>query len=161
MLEIFYLLAPFFEDVYKQISVREYGRKVKFSPPTASLTLARLKKEGLLISSKQGIYLWYQANREQFLFQGLSRLYWQQRLFELTEKLHPQTLYKKIILFGSLSKAENTLDSDIDLYIDINKKYLKVAILEQKLHRKVQLHFKESLINQNLKKNIDLGVRIR
>lgn len=161
MLEIFNLLAPFFEDAYRQISVREYGRIVKLSPPTASLILNKLKKEGLLLSFKQGIYLWYKSNRENFLFQGLSRLYWQQRLFELTEKLHPQVLYKKIILFGSLSKTENTLDSDIDLYIDVNKKYLNLAILEKKLHRKVQIQFKESLMNQNLKKNIDLGVRIR
>lgn len=161
MLKIFNLLKPFCEDAYRQISVREYGRMVKLSPPTASSTLARLEKEGLLISAKEGIYRWYRASREHFLYQGLSRLYWQQELFSLTENFHPQVLYRKIILFGSLSKAENTHNSDVDLYVDVEKKELNTTLLEKKLHRKVQLHFKESLANQHLKQNIEHGVRIR
>ena len=161
MLKIFSLLRPFFEDVYREISVREYARLLKLSPPTAARILRELEKESLLISNKQGIYLFFRSQRENFLCQGLSRLYWQNKLFDITSNLHKQILFKRIVLFGSLSKAENYVDSDVDLYLDIEKREINTSDLEKELRREVQLHFKESLNNHNLKKNIEQGVRIR
>ena len=48
MLEIINNLAPFFEDCYRRISVREYSKIIKVSPPTASKILMEYYKEGLL-----------------------------------------------------------------------------------------------------------------
>lgn len=161
MLKIFNLLRPFFENVYREISVREYARLLKLSPPTAAGILRELEKENLLASAKQGIYLFFRPQRENFLFQGLSRLYWQDKLFSVTADLHKQVLFKKIVLFGSLAKVENYADSDVDLYLDIEKRGINTADLEKKMRRKVQLHFKESSNNLHLKRNIEQGVRIR
>ena len=161
MLKLFYLLELFFEDVYSEISVREYGRKRKLSPPTASKILKEYEKEKLLISSQKGIYLFFRANKENSLFKDLAKSYWKYKLHAETGELHQKILFKNIILFGSLSKVENTKDSDIDLFVDIPRKNIDLKNIEKKLNRKVELHFRESLKNPNLKKNIESGLRIR
>ena len=161
MLKIFNLMKPFFEDVYREISVREYAKEIRASPPTASKTLKEFEKENMLISSKRGIYIFFRGNMESFLFKGFSSLYWQSLLFSLTEELHKQVLFRKIILFGSLAKAENTKNSDIDLYIDIERRTINAEDIEKKLRREMQLHFKESLKNPHLRKNIEKGITIR
>ncbi|MAE42623.1 hypothetical protein CMO93_02540 [Candidatus Woesearchaeota archaeon] len=161
MLKIFNLLQPFFEDMYREISVREYAKEKKSSPPTASKILKDFNKENLLLLTKKGIYLFFRANRDNVIFKGLSKLYWQSELFKETEELHNQALFRKIVLFGSLAKSENTKDSDIDLFIDIERKKLNIKDIENKLKRKVQIHFRDSLKNPHLKKNIEKGIIIR
>ncbi len=161
MLKIFNELKPFFEDSYRDISVRQYAGMTEISPPTASKTLRELEKESLLISENKGIYIYFRANRESFMFKQLSRLYWYKTLYSLTEKIHEMIAYKRIILFGSLTKAENTLKSDIDLYLESESREINVSDIEKKLKRKVQLHFINSMKNENLKKNIEQGVIIR
>ena len=161
MLKVFYSLKPFFEDVYREISVREYSRLNKISAPTASKLLKKLTKEQLLFSSKKGIYLFFRANRNYPLFKSLALAYWQNRLYNLLEKIHKNLLFKKIILFGSIAKVENTIDSDVDLYIDFPRKDIDVKDIEKKLNRKIQFHFENSLKNLSLKKNIEKGILIR
>lgn len=161
MLNIFYNLEPFFEDVYSELSVREYARIKRCSPPTASKLLKGYAKEGLLISGKDRIYLLFRANRENDLFKDLARSYWKNRLSELLKDIHKDFLFEEIILFGSIAKIENTLNSDMDLYINIQRKEIDLSNIERKLKRKLQLHFKDSLKNKNLSENIKKGVRIK
>jgi len=160
MLKIFNNLEPFFEDCYREISVREYAKIKKISPPTASTLLKGLEKEGLLISHKLGIYIYFRANREKNLFKDLAVAYWRDRLFFLFEKIHEEVLFRKIVLFGSLAKAENTLKSDVDIFIDVSKRKLDLDFVERKLKRAVQIHFKDALKNKELKESIETGVEI-
>jgi len=161
MLKIFNELKPFFEDCYRDISVRQYASMTDISPPTASKTLKELEKENLLISENKGIYIYFRANRENFVFKQLIRIYWYQLLSHLTEEIYELIAYKRIILFGSLTKAENTLKSDLDLYLESESREINTLNIEKKLKRKVQLHFINSMKNENLKKNIEQGVIIR
>src|SRR3989338_10440082 len=115
MLKIFHLLENFFKDVYREVSVREYAKEIKLSPPTASKILKEFEKENLLLSAKKGIYIYFRPNKDGILFHGLAKLYWQNILFNETAELHKQALFRKIVLFGSLAKTENTLNSDVDL----------------------------------------------
>src|SRR3989338_5283088 len=109
MLKIFYNLEPFFEDAYRELSVREYGRLRKISPPTASKILKSLAKGNLLISKKQGIYLVFRANNECHLFKDLAVAYWREKLFHLLEGIHKEVLFKSVILFGSIAKDADSL----------------------------------------------------
>ena len=161
MLKIFNDLKPFFEDVYREISVRQYSKISKISPPTASNSLKNYEIENLLISNKKGIYIYFRANRENYIFGNLAKLYWYSVIYPLTESLHEKILYKRIILFGSLAKAENTMDSDVDLYLDIDEKEIDSSEMQRVLKREIQLHFKKSLKNNHLKENIEEGVTIR
>jgi predicted nucleotidyltransferase len=160
MLELLNRLKPFFEDTHREYSVREYGRLCKMSPPTASTLLKKAEKTGLLISRKQGIYIYFRANRESSFFRDISKAYWRLTLKSLLENFSKDFLFKKPVLFGSIAKVENTSDSDIDLFLDIDKKNINLNEVEKIIKRKLQIHFKDSLKNENLKKNIEKGVVI-
>ena len=88
MLNIFNLLKPFFEDNYLEISVREYAKEIKSSPPKASKELKKFENEGILKREEKGIYHYYTVNSNSYLFKEFSKLYWYQILYSATEKLH-------------------------------------------------------------------------
>ncbi|HLC53235.1 MAG TPA: nucleotidyltransferase domain-containing protein [Candidatus Nanoarchaeia archaeon] len=158
MLEIFNSLQPFFEDVLREISVREYARMQKVSPPTASSLLKRFSKEGVLLQREERNLLLFRANKESSLFKDLAVAYWRNTLKKAFEPLREHLLYKKMVLFGSIAKVENTIDSDVDIFIDIKYKELNVSPIERRLKRRIQFHFIDSLGNEHLKKNIENGV---
>ena len=158
MLKIFYDLELFFEDVYREISVREYAREMKISPPTASKLLNELKAEELLVSTDKGVYRYFRAHRDGYVFRELAKLYWYSILHVLTEKIREEIAFRRIVLFGSLAKAENTNESDVDLFLDADERKIDVKHLQKVLGRDVQLHFAQSLRNEHLKKNINKGI---
>lgn len=158
MLNIFNKLSVFFEDCYQEVNVREYAKIMKISPPTASTTLKKLEKEELLNSRIERKNHLYRANTENHFFIDLSKVYWRQKLNELTKQLTEQINYNTIILFGSIIKGETTINSDIDLYLNIEEKKIELKEYEKKLKRKIQLHFKNELNNHHLKKNIQQGL---
>jgi len=156
MLDIISVLEPFFEDCSKRIGVREYARLLNISPPTASKILKEYVKEGLLLRHVDRGYHLYYAKKER-LFIDISRLYWANKLRQLTEYLEHELVDPTIILFGSLSKAENTRASDVDLVIIARKKELKFDTFEQSLRRRIQAFWYTSI---NDIKNKDLATNI-
>jgi len=160
MLDIFNRLKPFFEDTAAEISVRQYAKSIRVSPPTASKVLKELHKENLLLARSQGVYDFYRAHKESPLFKDLAAAFWRNLLGTVLRDIHESLLFKPIILFGSIRKAENTKESDIDLFVDIPHRQVEVVPLQKKLGRKVQLHFRDSLKNSYLKENIARGITI-
>jgi predicted nucleotidyltransferase len=156
MLNIINNLKPFFEDCYRRISVREYAKIIKVSPPTASTILHSLEKEKILIKEKDRNYLFFHANKENRQFIDLSRIYWLDNLDSLILHLNKVLINPTIILFGSLSKAEAKNDSDIDIAIISNKKPVNVENLEKRLKRRIQVFWFNSLDikDKELKNNI-------
>ena len=75
MLKIFYLLQPFIENTEREISVREYAKERIVSPPTASKILKAFHTENILIKRKLGVYYFFKANKENFVFDDLSKTY--------------------------------------------------------------------------------------
>src|SRR3989338_9813750 len=160
MLNIINNLRPFIEDCYRRISVREYSRLLKVSPPTASKILFDFNKEGLLSMEKDRNYLFYYASTNNRMFIDLSRIYWRLKLDKLIDFLIKNLTNPTIILFGSLSKAETKNDSDIDLCIIGHKKELNIKNFEDNLKRKIQLFFfssVEDMKNKELANNIING----
>ena len=160
MLSVFNDLKPFFEDNYRRISVREYARMAKISPPSASKLLNSCSKEALLNREKEKNYIYYVANKENKVFIELSRIYWFQR-FEnsgLIEHLRKEFLVQVIVLFGSFSKAEIRAGSDVDIAIfNATTKAPRMNNFEKKLGRKIQLFIfksKEEVENKDLLSNI-------
>ena len=142
MLKIINTLKPFFEDNYRRINVREYARMINVTPPTASKLLESYRKEGLLKKEEEKQYFYYFANKESSLFIDLMRIYWKFKfenvgLIKFFEEIYLNPL---IILFGSLSKAESKLDSDIDMAVFAStKKNIKLERFEKKLDRGIHL----------------------
>lgn len=143
MLKIFNDLEPFLNDNYRRISIREYARIRKISPPSSSVLLNGLFKEGLLIKEEERNYIFFAANRENLLFIHLSRAYWYIQLKKsgLLDYLTKELVNPLVMLFGSFSKAEVTQNSDIDIAIKARKKKLDVSKFEKKLGRAIQIIF--------------------
>src|SRR3989344_7924349 len=103
MLKIINDLKPFFENCYARISVRQYARLMKITPPTASALLKYYEKEGILLKQKDRNYIMFYANRDSKLFISLSLIYWQYRLQDLIKFIENKTVNPAIVLFGSLT----------------------------------------------------------
>lgn len=154
MLEIINNLVPFFEDNYARINIRRYSRLNGISPPTASKLLKGYRDAGLLESSKYELYMFFSAKRDSKDFIDISRIYWRDKLEGLISFLTSKfTVEPAIVLFGSLSKAEVKIDSDIDLaVIGINNgadllKDTELAQFEKKLGRKIEIFRFKSLVD--------------
>jgi len=167
MLRIINNLKPFFKDCYRRISVREYSRIRKISPPTASKFLGEYKKLGLLKKQEERQYFYYFANKDNSIFIDLSRIYWKNKLEEvgLIKKIEQEFLSPVIILFGSLAKAETKQDSDIDIAVFTpTKKSIDLRGFGKKLKRDIQLFIfknKKEIKNPNLFDNILNGYKIQ
>ena len=160
MLNIINNLEFFFEDCYRRISVREYAKLIKVSPPTASKILSDYEKEGILKKEIDRQYFFYFANKNNEIFIDFSRIYWKRKLFPLINQLEKELTNHVIILFGSLAKAEVNPDSDIDLAIFSKKKEINVEKFEKKMKRNVQLFWFKSIKdikNKDLANNIVNG----
>lgn len=167
MLEILNSMKPFFVDCYRRISVREYARLQKISPPTASKKLEEMYKKGLLKKQKEKVYLYYFANKDSELFIDISRIYWKIVLTDsgFLEFLEKEFLNPLVVLFGSSAKAEVKPDSDIDVGVFlVSKKELKLDEFEKKMKRKIQLFmFKniEEIKSEELRNNILNGFKLK
>ncbi len=157
MLKIFNNLGPFFEDCYREFSVREYAKIVDLSPPTASKILKGFVEEGFLIKREERNLLLFCVNRENLNFRNLSGIYWRNRLENLIDKLDEEYYLPSVILFGSLSKLEVNQNSDVDLVV-LSKfdKKIDLSIFEKRLKRKIQLFCYDSIdkIPKNLRNNV-------
>src|SRR3989344_9555458 len=96
MLEIINNLEPFFENCYREISVREYSRLAKITPPTASKLLKKFASQGLLKKREERGFILFQANRENQILRSLSKIYWEEKLKSLTSYLQ---LHQNVIAF--------------------------------------------------------------
>ncbi len=166
MLDIFNNLKPFMEDNYRRISVREYARLQKISPPSASKFLKAMADEGLLRSEEERRHLYFYADRENNVFISLQRAYYLIILKEsgLLEHIEKELVSPTILLFGSLAKAEAKADSDIDLAVFTESEHrLDLQEFEKKLRRKIQVFTfrkKEDVKNKMLLNNILNGFMV-
>ncbi|HLD40310.1 MAG TPA: nucleotidyltransferase domain-containing protein [Candidatus Nanoarchaeia archaeon] len=162
MLEILNTFAPFFEDSYRSISVREYAKLVKISPPTASKILKEFTKENYLQQRGERKHLFFTLNIENETVIDLCRLYWKQRLQKLSQEFQKKLTGASGILFGSLAKGEAKSNSDIDLVIFApERKNIDLKPFEKQLGRKISLYWFKSLNevqNEHLRNNILNGM---
>lgn len=161
MLKIINDLKPFFENCYREISVREYARETGITAPTASKLLKGYGKEGLLLMRAERGFLLFKTNRESRVLMDLSRSYWRKKLEELVKFVKDIVYPDSMVLFGSLAKLEVSERSDIDLAVFGGfKKEVDVEKFEKILGKEIQLFEFESLdkVNKELRANVRRGV---
>ncbi len=148
MLKNINTLSPFFEDTTVEIGVREYARMNGITPPTASAHLKKMHDEGFLKRRGFRRSVLFSANTGSEIFDEFCILYHKLKIKDsgLTDYLKEKLLHPTIILFGSLSKAENTKESDIDLcLITKSKAEIDLSKFEKKLDREIQVFRHPSL----------------
>ena len=164
MLNIINNLKPFFEDCYREIAVREYARKIKVTPPTASKLLKQFTERNLLKKREDRRFLLFRADRENPTLKKLSHIYWEEKLKDLIEYLIEELHPNAITLFGSLANLEVNENSDIDLAVFTEfKKNPNLEKFQKKLGKEIHLFTFESLekVNKELRTGILRGHLIR
>ena len=131
--KIIKLLADYPE---KEFYAQEIAQKLKFSKASASGILKSLAKREVVFKKVKGHMKFYQINPKNPEFKKF-------RINLVLEKLNhilPQLskISKKIILFGSASRGEQTFNSDIDLFILAdNKNEIQAAL--RKINKKLSI----------------------
>jgi predicted nucleotidyltransferase len=157
------LLQVFYIDPVPQgigFQLRELSRTAGIAPPSVKRYLKEFEKEGLIFEKKHRIYGYpvYYANRdsEDFKLQKtidtIMRIQESGLLAYLKDRCAPDC----IVLYGSASRGEDLLESDIDLFISSSEEKLNLAAFEKRLHRSIHILFAERFgsISSELKNNI-------
>jgi len=142
------VLQLFFDYPTKHFQLREICRILKLGMPSVRNHVIKLEKEGFLKREKRGVYDSYVSSRsDQFkLYKRndiLIRIHESGVIDFLANTLVPDVM----VLFGSCSRGEDIESSDIDLFLVAKEKEVDLKTFEDKLRRKIVLHFEEKVSN--------------
>ena len=148
-----------------QLNQREIAKILKVSPTAVAKSLHLLEEDKLIKLQKLGTMnlKLVELNRDNVKSIFLKRTENLKMIYEsgIVEFLYESFPGCVIILFGSYSKGEDTIKSDIDIAIVGSKgKYLDLGEFERKLGRPINLNFYDSIksIDKYLKSNIVNGI---
>jgi len=136
------VLALFLDNPYTRFHLRETARKLKMDPMTVKRALDVLVKEGLVVFEKDFNRSVYQANMTDLTLRHIKIAY---NIYLLRKRKTTEFLLEQmppvtaIILFGSMAKGENDLDSDVDLLVISRNKNRPAEELSRMLGREVNL----------------------
>ena len=154
----------FLEDPTGKHQIRKISKKINLATTSVKKHIDELIKEKLVIEDKD-IFKFYKSNFENKKF----RFYKKINSLEIIENsgildyIENKTGCETIYLFGSLAKGEDTIDSDIDFYVQATEQNLDLQKYEKKINKKIQLFFSEDIneIPKELRNNILNGIKLR
>ena len=164
------VLKVFFENPNPEgagFQLREIGRITNLATTSVKRYLNELVNEKLIITSKPRIHAYpvYLANMDSEKFRFLKKIDTIMTLKDsgLIEYLENECMPDVIILFGSASRGEDTIESDIDLYLLCKERRLDMQEFEKKIKRKISLLFSENInkLSNELKNNIINGTILK
>lgn len=162
------ILRYLFKNMGIKSNQRAISLQLKVSPTSIANSIKSLEKTDLLEVKKdkasQTFEIGLNLQNPKVFFkkriENLNSLY-ESGLVELLSEKFPGTT---IILFGSYSFGEDTLNSDIDIaIIDAEEKKIELSKFEKELNRKITLQFYKdfSQIHKNLKESILNGIVLK
>jgi len=155
------VLTVFFDYPSRHFQLREICRLLKMGMPSVRSHVGKLERQGFVRKEKRGVYESYVSSRND-LFKLYKRNDVLLRLHDsglvgfVADKFMPDA----IVLFGSASRGEDVEDSDMDLLVVAREKKVELEEFEDKVRRKISLHFEEriSKISKELLNNIVNGI---
>jgi predicted nucleotidyltransferase len=162
------IVELFFNEPSRFWHFKDIVKAAKISENRASFWLKNLLKEKIIIYHKtKGSMPYYTANFDNTNYKNQKKIYALEKFYETGFFKHLESLNAKtIVIFGSFSRADWHLKSDIDLFIIGNDEDLEKGKFETILHREIQLFsFKNKQeiknINPNLISNIINGYFVK
>ncbi len=149
------VLEIFVKKPTEEFKYRELTKITKLGSSTIKRALSILIKRNLIKKIKTKNHPYYQANRESKEFKTIKIFYTLNEINKEIDKIIEKTRPTCIVLFGSASKGEDTENSDIDLFIQSQKK-------EISLDRKINILFEPDIkkINKELLNNLANGITL-
>ncbi len=134
----------------------------KLGLPTVKKHVIYLNKKNILKKEKEGQYHHYEADMENERFKIIKTAHTliniRKAIDEIVDRIRPNT----IVLFGSAAKGEDTEKSDIDIFIQAQKKSFEFDRIEKRLNRKINLIFEPEIkkINKEFLNNLANGITL-
>lgn len=164
------ILKVFFENPLQEgmgFQLREISRITSIAPTSVKNYLNELEKEEFIKKKKHRIHSYpiYFANRDNDNFRFYKRLDILISIKEpgLLDYLNDECNPDVIILFGSASRGEDILESDVDLFILCKERKLDLTKFEKKMKRKINVFFSANFnkLSKELKNNIINGIVLK
>lgn len=149
------------------LNQRQIANHLGVTPPAVMKALPLLEKEGLIrIQQDPETKRWaIGLNRDHHRVRQLKRVENLKQIYRsgLADFLEKEFAGATIILFGSYSRGEDIVNSDIDIAV-IGRKEKQVGLIkyEQQLERKININFYDSFrkIHKHLQENLCNGIVI-
>lgn len=155
------ILRVFFDYPTKKFQLREISRMIHLGLPSVINHVKDLEKQGFVKKINGGVYDSYTSNKTE-LFKIYKRNDILIRLHEsgLIDFLADNLVPDAIVIFGSASRGEDIEESDVDLFLMAKEKKMDLKIFEEKLNRRINLHFEDKIqdIPKELLNNIVNGI---
>lgn len=147
----------------EKLSQREIAKILEVSPTAVANSVRKLKDNNLVKIEKTKTINFVSFNRDELKAIELKRVENLKNVYlsGLSEYLERELAGSTIILFGSYSRGEDTITSDIDIaVIERKEKNLSLEKYEKTLNRKINTNFYNSWreINTHLRNNILNGI---
>lgn len=155
MFEYMNTLIPFFQEPDRRFHLRQLSKILKLSPATVKKKTDYLVKKNLVLRNAERNLVLFQANIDNPIFRELKKAYSILDIMDsgLVGFLNKELTYPTIVLFGSVSKGEDSKKSDLDIFIlTETKKTIDMSVFEKKLDRSIQLIVMSEKGFQNAKK---------
>ena len=159
------ILEFLFANSGKSFTGRAISISLKVSQPGVSKSLSYIEKTGLVTiqKDKDSKRLSIALNRDNPLVAGLKRANNLKQIYEsgLAGFLEDNFPGTNLILFGSYSRGDDTISSDVDIaVIGSKEKNIGLNAFEKVLHRKITLNFYDSMnkIHKELRENLCNGI---
>jgi predicted nucleotidyltransferase/biotin operon repressor len=147
------------------LSQREIAKLLGVSPTAIGKSVREMLKDGLVKIKRKGNLKvnFIELNRDDLKAIELKRVENLKMVYEsgLADFLEEKFPGSTIILFGSYSRGEDTIKSDIDIaVIGREEKEINLKVFERVLERKIIINFYPSLkeIHKDLRENICNGI---
>lgn len=129
------ILEFLFANPSKEFSQSNLISKLGIAKPTGIKALNHLEKNGLVLTKRIGKTKLYRLNQHDFLCIQLKRIFnlTSGQLLEFVKSLKDS---KKIIVFGSYARGEDTENSDIDIIVVTDRKEEEVQKIARNISRK-------------------------
>ena len=147
----------------EKLSQREIASMLKVSPTAVGNSIKKLKESNLIKIEKTKTINFISFNRDDRRVIELKRIENLKNIYlcGLSDYLEEEFAGGTVILFGSYSRGEDIVNSDVDIAVIGRKdKLLKLEKYEKILNRKININFYNSWkkIHKYLKNNILNGV---
>lgn len=160
------ILELLFVKAGKAMNQRGIARMLGVSAPAVMKAVPGLSKKGFVKAVKDESGRWaVELNRDDYKVMHLKRADNLKQIYTsgLADFLEKEFAGSAIVLFGSYSRGEDTISSDIDIaVIGRKEKRADTSTYSKVLEREIRINFYDSVkgIHKNLKENIFNGIVI-
>ncbi len=157
------ILRLLFIKAGKSLNQRQISKILEVSQPAVMKSLPKLEKERLIMLNKDSGRWAVELNRNNHKAMQLKKVDNLKLIYEseLADFLEKEFAGATIIFFGSYSRGDDTVNSDIDIAVIGRKdKIIDLEKFEKILERKININFYDSFncIHKNLKENLFNGI---